>query len=333
MTVSKISHTAQALLFAFALLGVPEIGLGAPVTVYKDYVFQEPPAVVLNDLPRKNGCNPGTATNDTRILVFGDSGTGDENQKKVAAAMQKFCEKNGCDLALMMGDNIHPTGVKSVEDPQFIAKFEKPYAGLCIPFYTMLGEHDWGRKGEMSNWRAQIEYTQRSTRWRLPSDVYSLTIGDLKILALNTNTLDTSPEQAAWLKKELENSKAGWNLVMGHKPINSYGYHGDTDFMVAQLLPQLCGRADLYLSAHEHNLQVLKADCGLPLLVAGSGGKLRTENATGPRSLFGAPGLGFMYLQVQEQAIQAQVVTATGDILYSFTIPQRNKPGPADVNK
>ena len=39
---------------------------------------------------------------------------------KVAAAMQKFCEKNGCDLALMLGDNIHPQGVRSADDPQFI---------------------------------------------------------------------------------------------------------------------------------------------------------------------------------------------------------------------
>ena len=142
--------------------------------------------------------------------------------------------------------------------PSLSKKFEKPYEGLCIPFYAILGEHDWGRKDEMYNWKAQVEYSRRSPRWRMPSDVYSLTIGDLKILALNTNVLDNSPAQVDWLKKELGNSKARWNLVMGHKPIHSYGYHGDTDFMTALVLPLLCGRADLYLSAHEHNLQALR---------------------------------------------------------------------------
>jgi len=305
------------------LLAAPAPGLGAPVTVYADYVFEQPPDVVLSKLPRFKGCAPDSEGKETRILVFGDSGSGDENQLKVAAAMQKFCEKNGCDLALMLGDNMYPQGVQSVDDPKFITTFEKPYEGLCIPMYPVLGEHDWGRKGELSNWKAQIEYTKRSQRWRMPSDVYSITIGDLKILALNTNVLDTSPEQVAWLKKELDDSAARWNLVMGHKPINSYGYHGDTDFMVAQVLPLLCGRADLYISAHEHNQQVLKADCGLPLLVSGSAGKLRTESAAGPRTLYSLPELGFMYLQVQQDAITVQVLSVSGESRYSYAIPKR----------
>jgi tartrate-resistant acid phosphatase type 5 len=311
-------------IWTLTLLSAPSISQSA-VTVFKDYVFENPPAVVLPRLIRQKGCRPEPADNEWRILVFGDSGTGDENQMKVAAAMQKFCEKHGCDLALVLGDNIHPQGVRSVDDPQFINKFEKPYEGLCIPFYVILGEHDWGRKDEMYNWKAQIEYSQRSSRWRMPSDVYSLTIGDLKILALNTNVLDSSQAQLDWLKKELENSQARWNLVMGHKPIHSYGYHGDTDFMTALVLPHLCGRADLYLSGHDHNLQVLKADCGLPLLISAAAGKLRPEKETGPRSLFAAPELGFAYLQVRENVILVQVVSTEGEILYSFSVPEQKR--------
>jgi tartrate-resistant acid phosphatase type 5 len=300
-------------------LGTPAVSPAA-VTVFKDYLFQDPPNVVLTGLIPRKGCGLDTPTREMRILVFGDNGTGDENQMKVASAMQKFCEKNGCDLALMLGDNIHPQGVQRVDDPQFINKFEKPYEGLCIPFYAILGEHDWGRKDEMYNWKAQVEYSQRSSRWRMPSDVYSLTIGDLKILALNTNVLDSSPAQVDWLKKELGNSQARWNLVMGHKPIHSYGYHGDTDFMTSLVLPLLCGQADLYLSGHDHNLQVLQADCGLPLLISGAAGKLRPEKETGPHSLFAAPVLGFTYLQVKENVILVQVVSAEGAILYSSSL-------------
>lgn len=311
-------------IWMLTFLSAPSAGLAA-VTVFKDYIFQDPPAVVLAGLIPQKGCRPEPPNQEMRILVFGDNGTGDENQMKVASAMQTFCEKNGCDLALMLGDNIHPQGVQSAEDPQLIQKFEKPYEGLCIPFFAILGEHDWGRKDEMFNWKAQIEYSQRSTRWRMPGDVYSVTIGEVKILALNTNVLDSSKAQVAWLQKELENSPARWNLVMGHKPIHSYGYHGDTDFMVAQVLPLLCGRADLYLSAHEHNLQVLQAECGLPLLISGAGGKLRPEKETGPRSLFAAPELGFTYLQVKENVILVQVISAAGEILFSTSLPKQKR--------
>jgi len=317
-------------IWTLTVLSAPSISQSA-VTVFKDYLFENPPAVVLSRLVPQKGCQTDSATGELRILVFGDNGTGDENQLKVAGAMQKFCEKNGCDLALMLGDNIHPQGVRSADDPQFVEKFEKPYEGLCIPFYAILGEHDWGRKDERYNWKAQVEYSQRSSRWRMPSDVYSLTIGDLKILALNTNVLDSSPAQVDWLNKELGNSQARWNLVLGHKPIHSYGYHGDTDFMTALVLPLLCGRADLYLSAHEHNLQVLKADCGLPLFISGAGGKLRPEKETGPRSLFAAPELGFTYLQVKENVILVKVVSAEGEIMYSSSLLKQKRSDPKGV--
>ncbi len=259
-------------------------------------------------------------TEGLKILVFGDSGTGDEIQMKVAQAMKNFCEKSGCHLGLMLGDNIHPAGVSSVNDPQFLEKFEKPYSGLGIPIFAILGEHDWGRKGNMYNWQAQIDYTKKSKIWRMPSDVYSVSVGDIKIVALNTNSFPVSKIQKGWLRKELEESKARWNLVMGHKPIYSYGYHGDTDFLVEGPLPLLCEKADIYLAAHEHKQQVLKADCGLPLLVSGSAGKLRPEEETGPRALFNLPEPGFAYLWIKRNEMLVQVLSAEGKIRYALTV-------------
>ncbi len=292
----------------------------ADVTVMQDYVMQPPAAVVIpKDVALKRPPE-AIAGRGLRILVFGDNGTGDGNQAKVAAAMQKFCEQNECDFGLMLGDNFYPAGVRSTDDPQFASKFEKPYRELGIPLFAILGEHDWGRQGKMYNWQAQIDYTKHSSLWHMPSDVYSVTVGDLQILALNTNALPGSKEQIAWLGNELTNSKARWKLVMGHKPIYSYGYHGDTDFMIADVLPLLCGNADLYLSGHEHNEQFLKAECGLPLLISGSGGKLRPDNIKGPHSLFASDQLGFSYLQVRSEALTVQIVSAEGVVLFEYVV-------------
>ena len=294
----------------------------AAVTVPDESIEGHPVNVVLpGDFPL-----PVTesiiAAEGLKILVFGDSGTGDEIQMNVARAMKDFCAKMGCHLGLMLGDNIHPAGVASVNDPQFVEKFEKPYAGLRIPIFAILGEHDWGRKGNMYNWRAQIEYTRKSRAWRMPADVYSVTAGDVKIMALNTNSFPASKIQQAWLRKELEGSKARWNLVMGHKPIYSYGYHGDTDFLVDDMLPLLCEKADLYLAAHEHKQQVLTADCGLPRLVSGSAGKLRAEEETGPRALFNLPEPGFAYLWIKKNEIILQVISAVGKVRYQLVVPK-----------
>jgi tartrate-resistant acid phosphatase type 5 len=222
----------------------------------------------------------------------------------------------------MLGDNFYPVGVQSVDDPQFVEKVEKLYAGLGVPIFPVLGEHDWGRKGEMYNWKAQIEYTKKSKIWHMPSDVYSITLGDLKIFALNTNSFTISKYQKNWLRTNIDNSKARWNLVMGHKPIYSYGYHGDTDFMVQEVLLLLCGRADLYLSGHEHNEQVLKADCGLLLIIPGSTAKPRPIKTKGPRTLFVNDEPGFAYLQVKGNELTVQLVTAAGEIVYTLVIPK-----------
>ncbi len=300
----------------------------AGVTVMEGYVMQPPAMLVIpRDVALKTP--PETIANrGLRILAFGDNGTGDANQAKVAMAMQKFCARNGCDFGLMLGDNFYPAGVRSAEDPQFVSKFEKPYRELGIPLFAILGEHDWGRNGKMYNWQAQVDYTKRSSLWHMPSDVYSVTLGDLQILALNTNTLPGSKEQIAWLANELSNSKARWKLVMGHKPIYSYGYHGDTDFMIADVLPLLCGKADLYLSGHEHNEQFLQAQCGLPLLVSGSGGKLRPDKIKGPHSLFASDQLGFSYLQVRHETLTVQIVSTEGNILFEYVVRKPASGGP-----
>ena len=47
-----------------------------------------------------------------QLIAVGDTGTGNEDQFKVAEGMAKVCEKYGCDLVLMLGDNFYPNGVK-----------------------------------------------------------------------------------------------------------------------------------------------------------------------------------------------------------------------------
>ena len=307
-------------LFIFWLTYCPF--LEGAVTLPDSYEEQLPGAVFIpQDVPLSVS-EAALKSSGIRILVFGDGGTGNELEMKVVKAMQDFCSKQGCHLAFMLGDNFYPTGVQSVDDPQFIEKVEKPYARLGVPIFAVLGEHDWGRKGEMYNWKAQIEYSKKSEIWRMPSDVYSITWGDLKVFALNTNSFPISKYQKKWLGEELGKSKARWNLVMGHKPIHSYGYHGDTDFMVREVLPLLCGRADLYLSAHEHNEQVLKADCGLPLIIPGSTAKPRSIKAKGPRTLFANDEPGFAYLKVEDKELTVQLVTAAGEIVYTLVIPK-----------
>ena len=105
---------------------------------------------------------------EIRILLLGDTGSGDEHQQDVATASARTCDKLGCDLVLMLGDNFIQHGVSSVDDPQWISKFEEMYTQQ-VPFYPILGNHDLQGK-----WRPQVAYTERNERWRMPNVNYSL---------------------------------------------------------------------------------------------------------------------------------------------------------------
>ena len=72
-------------------------------------------------------------------ICIGDFGSGQEIQYRVAQLIKYLNNRLPCELVLGLGDNIYPTGVKSVNDENFITKFEKPYSILPehIKFYNL----------------------------------------------------------------------------------------------------------------------------------------------------------------------------------------------------
>ena len=60
----------------------------------------------------------------TSILCIGNFGTGRKEQHEVANLLCKLCQSMECKLILGLGNNIYPDGVRSIEDNQFLDKFE-----------------------------------------------------------------------------------------------------------------------------------------------------------------------------------------------------------------
>lgn len=86
-----------------------------------------------------------------RFVVLGDAGTGYPAQAEVGAALRKHCEAVGdCELALYLGDNIYWSGLSGdpeEREAQLAERFTAPYAGLDLPFYVVVGNHDHGLLG------------------------------------------------------------------------------------------------------------------------------------------------------------------------------------------
>lgn len=309
----------------------------------------------------------GSPAEVVRFVAMGDTGTASETQYAIGEAVAEVCETRGCDFVLLLGDNFYDSGVDSVDDPLWESHFEMPYAGISndIPFYPVLGNHDYGgtlggellpvEQGGLGNefekGPLEVEYTDYSDKWTMPATFYTLRVGNVGIIMLDTNSImwdDTSNgDQEAWYPTALEEvAGADWVLAAGHHPYLSNGTHGNAgsyesievaDVPIPNPVPLLngnniksffddyvCGTIDLYLNGHDHNRQWIdepEALCGAPMITSGAGAKVRELGAGGNNALFeDASEAGFAYVVVDGPDLTLQFMDAELNIDFEQTI-------------
>ncbi len=263
------------------------------------------------------------------FLVIGDWGRyGTIGQQETADQMAH----QSPDFIISTGDNFYDEGVESLDDPHWQASFESVYhhSSLQIPWYISVGNHDYG-----GSIRAQIDYSLISSRWNLPSHYYSFRqlLDQEEVLFLVT---DTSPfiqeyckvgksaimeqnkyRQLEWLESELAQSTAKWKIVVGHHPAySSSPFHGDADELIDAFVPLFKRyQVDLYLSGHEHDLQLHKPLGSTYYLVSGAGSEVR-ETGSYDITRFSASCNGFALINLNDNTLTIQFVDKHGTTLH-----------------
>jgi hypothetical protein len=278
----------------------------------------------------------GSATPVVRFAAMGDTGKGNSGQYQVAAAVQAKCAASGCDFVLLLGDNIYDSGVSSPDDPQFQTKFEQPYANINLPFYVILGNHDYGGNGagyEFSKGPYEVEYSSRSTKWRMPATYYRFREQHVEFFALDTNSqmYNRADDQRADVPRWIAASTATWKIALGHHPYLSNGTHGNAgEYDGVPFIPiangagvkdffeaVVCGKVDLYLCGHDHSRQWLTPTCnGTELVVSGAGAST-TDLPGSNASRFQASTLGFLYVRIEGRTLTAEFVNAAGEVEFT----------------
>lgn len=256
------------------------------------------------------------------FVTFGDWGGGDL-QKAVASAIGTHCRTRECEFVLTLGDNFYDDGVASVSDPQWQTKYHDIYDGLGLPFYAVLGNHDTA-----GNEQAQIDRSSVDSTWRMPGEYYSVAFPQggsppqVEFFVFNTENFSTTAEQ--WLNNAIGASQAAWKILAMHVPIISNGPHGnDERHWNGRLIPVICNRIDLVISGHDHifsHLRQTVLGCPIEQLVIGTGGiGLYNADKTDPRVLSSGEFHGFGWLQVDEKAIDFQMVKSDASVYYQYT--------------
>jgi len=217
-------------------------------------------------------------------IFVGDTGSGQKEQYIVAKSMEKLIKKNKKIKSIIIpGDNIYPEGCNSVEDEQFITKFQKPYENIKLPFYLCLGNHDYGSSFSNSS-EIQIQYTfsEKNTnqKWNLPHNWYtqSFPLCDLFLIDTNFDRLSQSQinKQLNDTIKNINKSKKQWKILCGHHTWRSVGGHGNAEnqheLFMKKLLKSV--KIDLYVCGHDHCKSIIEMkNHKTHTLVIGTGGK------------------------------------------------------------
>lgn len=279
---------------------------------------------------------------DFNILAVGDTGKGNRDQSLVGTAMAQTCQRNACKFALLLGDNIYDVGLSSPQDTQMVDKFERPYAGVEVPFYVALGNHDYGKFA--NDWKKgdyQVEYGKINKKYVLPSHYYSFAHDNALFIVLDTSRLFHGKDverQLQFVKDALARNQKKWVVVVAHHPYISNGPHGNAGNYDGVPFPpysgihikdffekHLCAVTDLFISGHDHFLQTLPGSglCKQTLfVVSGGGASTGEDNQLKGKNpyYFQKAMVGFTSLHFTDKTLKIAHLGINQQVEHSYTI-------------
>jgi len=258
----------------------------------------------------------------------------------VAEAVASKCAKDNYDFVQLLGDNIYENGVASVDDQEWQPKFVAPYAKIDLPFWVALGNHDYGGLGrgfETARAQAEVDYTKKSSKWKLPSQYYRRPVSNTEFFVLDTTPgmFTQHAAQMAEVSGWIAQSTATWKIAIGHHPYLSNGDHGNagaydgvlgvltntTGAGVKELLDAaVCGKADVYISGHDHSLQWLSGGCGGTELLVSGAGAAATSLPGSNSKYYQSLKLGFLYIVISGNAFTGSFIDVNGVVEFSRTL-------------
>ena len=266
-------------------------------------------------------------------LVIGDMGKGTGDQYKVGESMKSLTNKYKTKFVLGLGDNIYPNGCENEEDLLFKKNFEIPYSILPDhTWYMCLGNHDYGytetSDGLKDNSWSQVNYTQHSNKWYMPSKYYSFVKGPVEFFYLDSNTDRLSEsaiqKQLRVMKQKLDNSTKKFKVVVGHHTWRSIDGHGNAEPRYETFLNDLFKdtKPTMYLCGHDHCKSLIIKD-GIVLGIIGTGGESYNNHAIDLSNMhdcrldYFSPSLGVGVLQISDNKLTLKFFNETGFCEYT----------------
>jgi len=294
---------------AFLLAAAPEVSAPAPARAVG---VEALPATIALDvlLPNEKG--------SLKFAALGDFGTGDRREYELAAQMARLFTGFKLELVVLLGDN-----VLGADGPQDLKnRFETPYKPLLdadVTFHAALGNHDA---------RTQKNYEAFNMGGKY-YDSFKAPRQSVRFFMLDSGYM--TPEQVAWLEKELESSKDDWKIVVLHHPIYSSGGRHGSDLTLRKILEPLFVKynVSVVLAGHDHFYERIKPQHDIVHFVVGSGGRLAAGDID-KSSTITAHGFdtdqAFLAVEISGDTLYFNAISRSGGIVDSGIIRRRKAP-------
>jgi uncharacterized protein (TIGR03437 family) len=219
-----------------------------------------------------------------RFLAFGDSGSREPEQIRLAEQMGREC----AELVLHTGDLAYPSGTAAEISSGYLNVYGEMMAR--VPFFAVAGNHDYGT-GEAKAFLAVHEAPDSGVKERDRGRYYSFDWGGAHFIGLDSNRplLEAVEEDGAmlgWLEEDLrKHAGAYWKIAFFHHPPYAGGpnqEHMLTKLARSHIAPILERHGvQLVLNSHEHSYQRSHPLRGGKAVEAGSGTMYVTSGGGG----------------------------------------------------
>lgn len=247
------------------------------------------------------------------VVVFGDSGTGSQNQYNVANQIINIDP----DLILHTGDVVYPSGSNDNYDVNYFT----PYQEIVnkIPVFPCVGNHDYFNINDYLDVFALPNKKSDSTT----EEFYSFNVGIVHFIALSTEIdFSQSSAQYQWLVSDFEKNNKQWTIVYFHKPPYNSAAHGENEDVQDYLIPlfEQYG-VNLVLSGHAHSYERTIPLNGITYIVTGGGGQsLYTKLIDNSYTDYFQSIYHFVKLSINLNRIKLKAIDENGNVIDSVVI-------------
>jgi hypothetical protein len=263
------------------------------------------------------------------LLALGDTGARPDDpprvhaQLAVASALEAEDRRLAVDALLLLGDHFYDAGLREEELVARVrANLVRPYCrflaltaprsseveSACetpsgerhpVPLWAVLGNHDYATPGGDELQRKSVPLFLAN--WRMPEPpaaVAEVGHGVSLVLFDSDPVFRGAPPEG--LARALREAAGPWRILVAHQPIAVVGTSEQVAYAsfrtrVQDEIAAAGVPVQLYLSGHEHNLQVLEMEPPAPPLhvIAGGGSGARSLHDVNPRRRVGLAAAGY----------------------------------------